>query len=529
MINNFTYSFAALLLLLSYILLLSRAKSSPRVFPKNPALIAQSSSDINSLRSMIQQRVDYVNCRRSFLNPVNTNILTKIKGLVDTCSINNIPALMELLPGNMLGFLPLLPICKSQNAVLFQFEQGRIGWYFGYLTFPDTNSSFFYELNRIELLPRSEREKYYALGQSTIYNVQIGVGINGNYYRNVYHTAGGTYAISDSETFNFATNDNTFTMTHAKQTDGTYVMTVGFSLPMEALDKDAGTITPMTGLFTINSPIPISPDGKNYCQPCIAGAGTLYGSYTDLSGTGTVNIQSATPQTVSFTNGIGWMDHQWGGSEPNSVFGKLLWNIIGKGKTIHQLPPYVWINLHLPDKQYMIWSFLSSAPTLGQTLEANFNRYLSTGEDWFQSGAKITSLTTVVFNDITFTTSWRIDIDGNTYTLDNQGFGTSIVTDINGVDHWVGCSRILDSSGKQIGTGFMEEDHFMNDEAYINQLWKQAGSGETNLSSWTDKQKDTFTWIGSITGCLILVLVLLLYLILTVRTGITAWNERSKY
>ena len=41
----------------------------------------------------------------------------------------------SILPNNIIGTLPLSKLASPKDTLLFQFEQGILGWYWGYLTF----------------------------------------------------------------------------------------------------------------------------------------------------------------------------------------------------------------------------------------------------------------------------------------------------------------------------------------------------------------------------------------------------------
>ena len=525
MYSDFALRAAGLALLTCFIVIITRQCRRTSIFPPNVSLVAQSTTNLDDLKSMLYQRLKYVQSRSSLLTPINPAMLARVKGLIDNATINNIPALLELLPGNRLGFLPLVPLPGPDKAILFKFEQGRIGWYFGYLTFADQNSSFFWQLNRIELLPRSEREKFYALGQSTIYNIALGVCVNGQFYRNSYYTAPGTYTIHNDIAFEFTTADGSFTMSHLQQADGNYAMAISFNQPMTALDSGSGPLsTQVSGTFSITSSEPIAPDGKNYCQPCLWGDGTLYGSYTNLQGNGIVQLEGNTiqPVTQAFSNGIGWMDHQWGGSEPSSTFGKLAYNALAKGQTMKQLPRYLWLNLHLPDKQYMVFAFPKDVPEQGKGISAIYNKYTVNGQKFLQSGANVVSHTTTSLNGTTYTTSWLITIEGELYILDGTSFGTAAIIDSNGADHWVGSAKLSDGNGNIVGTGFMEEAKFMDDSTFYNTLWKQAGSSGTNMASFTNSTRDTFTFVGSLISVLIIFILIFTFIISTATAGALA-------
>lgn len=482
--------------------------------------------DINILRTMLQQRVKYIKCRRRWLDPANQAVMSKVESLIPTATYANIPAMLELLPGNRFGMLPLEKLPASPPPILFQFEQGRIGWYFGYLTFPNQTSSVFFQLSRHELLPRSEREKFWALGNSTLYSILIGLGVNGKYYRSSYWATPGSFVAPNPQTFTFTIPDGSFSLTHAAVSGGGYQMNLAFSTNLIPVDQPAGSPSTSTvASFTLTSTVPMYPDGANWCQPCLFGDGTLYGSYTNFHGSGTVSMSGGTvtsPISTTLNNGVGWMDHQWGGSEPTSAFGRLVWTILQKGVPMSALSRYLWINLHVSDQlQYMVVAFPSSVPKLGDTISCAFNKYTPDSQKFIQSGAKATVMQTKSFDGTDWPVSYKIIIEGQTYTLDGSAYGTECIVDQNNSNHWVGSGNLLDNNGNLIGTGFMEQCRYFPDTTYYNNLWIQAGSTESGIVNWYASQKDNASYIGCIIVLIGLVILFLVHLYLLIRSGWT--------
>ncbi len=106
-------------LILAFMAIKCRTQPAISSVPVN----AVSTQTIETMRDMLRQRVAYVKNREGLLTPVNKSVLQKVETLIPNAGINNITAILELLPGNRLGFLPLEPICDPNNGLLLQLEQ----------------------------------------------------------------------------------------------------------------------------------------------------------------------------------------------------------------------------------------------------------------------------------------------------------------------------------------------------------------------------------------------------------------------
>lgn len=460
------------------------------------------------LQNIINKRIAYVESRRSILTPVNSSILNALKPLVNSLTVTNIPAFLELLPGNRLGFLPLEPLTCPDDAVLFQFEQGRIGWYWLYMTFPDQTASVMFYLNRVELMPRHLREKNkLAMGNTTIYQVGAGVGINGQWYRLDYYANSGIYQIADQSTFKFNTVDNMFTFSQVGET-----FTLQMTAPMRSIADDS--VHKINVNLVIGSSKPMYFNGANGCQPCLFGDGTMYLSYTDLFGSGYATIDTT---STTITNGVGWMDHQWGGSEYSSVIGKLLMNVLNKGAVATALPKYTWINLHVSSNlQYMVFCFPTQNPNIGDNIECYYNRYVPEGNTKFLQKCKIQPVGMINYGGIDYPNRINITVDGETYLLDTSPYGTQITVDINNAPHFDGCGNLynIKDLSTRIGTGFIENQRYISDDQYHQGLWTAAGLNPASIQStanWYSSQKDTGTYIFSLSLCIVGLIMFVLF------------------
>lgn len=519
MVCNLTVIWTVSLILLLFIIWLSSITCVTKdvLGSVRNGYIATSLVGDTALRDLLKKRIKYVECRRSILTPVNSAVLNKLKPMVDSLTIMNIPSWLELLPGNKLGFLPLEPIECADSGILFQFEQGRLGWYWFYMTFPEQNASVMFYLNRVELLPPCVRKKQgLKLGQSTIYQVSAGVGVNGKWNRTSYYVNSGIYQIFDQGSFKFNTIDNMFVFSQA----GTN-MNLQINAPMTSIDDNTthavilnlsiSTTKPMyfNGAFAVgNSSKDFTP--SRACVPCLFGDGSLYMSYTDLSGSGTLGIDST---STSLANGVGWMDNQFGGSEYNSVLGKLLMNIFNRGAITTTLPKYVWINLHISSNlQYMIYTFPTTNPKTGVTLSAVFNRYTPDNNTVFFQKCNIEPTATAKYEGVDYVTKINVTLDGETYMLDTTPYGMQITIDINNAAHFDGCGNLYNAKNPsvRIGTGFMELQRLLGDDEFYSGLWSAAGIKDaSSLINWYPKQKDTSAFVFAL-------VVVIISLILTV-------------
>jgi hypothetical protein len=467
-----------------------------------------------NLRDLIRKRIRYVESRDSILDPVNKSIMDKIKPLVDTLTVSNIPAWLELLPGNRLGFTQLTPICDPDTAILFHFEQGRIGWYWFYMTFPDQNSSVMFYINRIELLPTSEREKYnLKLGESTIYSISAGVSVGGKWYRTGYYANSGVYNILDQSSFSFNTVDNMFMFSQAGS-----ILNLQINTDMIST---TGSASPVSLNLNIFSTKPMYFNGPNALVPDLFGDGTSYLSYTDLYGSGSVTVNSV--DSLSLMDGIGWNDNQWGGCEYNSTFGKLLMNVIGKGSIGAVLPKYTWINLHVSKNlQYMVFCFPTGTVNVNDIIECYYNKY-TPSNTVFLGKCNIQILNMMIYEGVNYPNVIQITVDGVTYVIDTSSYGPQITIDINNSAHYSGCGNLYKDGDmlNRIGTGFIENNrYFMNSNDYYKNIFTQAGykgvsmTDLDNTANWYASQKDTSTYIFSL---IILVILVIIFLVILVK------------
>lgn len=520
--------YGALLLLL---LVLLSIMGSPTGYNRPDKLITDvqltSIIDPTVLKSMLKHRIKYIKRTATILDAVNSAIMSKVESLIDSATMDNMMILSLLVPGSGLGYIPIKPIknASPQDTLLFQYEVGP-DWYWLNMTFPGQGCGFLFQLTHVELLPRCLREKQYALGQTTLYQVSASVSINGKAYRNLPYTTGGTYAIINDTTFSFVDDGGLIKFSHSPGQ-----MQLSFNLAMLTTDPNVQTSTlPPSGNVVVNCTIntnkPYYPQGPDGCAPCFGGVGTMYYCYSQLLGSGTISISTTTtPITVALNNGVGWMDHQWFGLAKDSVMSKLIVNAVSGGKSSGGFGRYMWIPLHISnDLQYLVTVIpmdTTITVKIGDSFDANWNSYQTSGITFTNktssNKAKVTIMNMTNFNGVDYPTVLKVDVNGSSYTVDGRAYGSSVIIDITGNDHWTQCADLLNDKGALIGTSFIEAMQFETQTNFTNAMWTAAGSKEM-LGDWILKQRTMTSFVMSVLFLLVLGL-LCLYLI--ARFGIS--------
>ena len=174
-------------------------------------------TNIKDYKKLFQQKVNYIKKNKSVLNPADDNLVNIIKNKIELQTNLDISSLIMttvIIPGGTTGYNPMIPYNDTSKKICFQLEQGNIGWYWLYGTFPNTKDCFLYQLTRIDLLPTDIREKLgYKLGETTVYCITLGIG-NGidYYYGNVYFE--GVFTIINNIKFSIVSKDNQFVFSH---------------------------------------------------------------------------------------------------------------------------------------------------------------------------------------------------------------------------------------------------------------------------------------------------------------------------
>jgi hypothetical protein len=441
---------------------------------------------MEKLQPLFQERVDYVTKNSGILDPYDKKKLDIVSQLykTNTDMRKNIAATIMLLPNSSIGFYPIYPI-SDPNTITFRFNQGTIGWHFLYGTYYDINTknnvTYFCYIAHLDIIPPDMMAKYNMNeGEGSYYSIAIGCGINGQWEKSPWILTRGTFEALSISTFSFTGLD----LSNGDSIVWRSLLNGQFELITTFTSTNTKKCIINTKMDAIRPPFLDAPGG---CMPCASGAGTLYSSYTQMSVSGNVSIDST---TTSFTNAIGWVDNQWLSLQINEIPLKILSNIAQSSKGLAR---YMWLNLHVNNNlQYMI----NVHPTPGSntytvlkgnkyTTECNTIRYPESNIPEYGVSTSVTVLDTVLVGKTEFPTKYLISIEGVEYTLDSTPFGSTVTYDITGNDHWDGSSLLYDYKGDLIGTGFLEASQLQQDSEYNNNKYIVSGIDVTSSASQT--------------------------------------------
>ena len=141
-------------------------------------------TNIKDYKELLKQKIKYINENKNILNSANKDIINIINNQIESnLDISKMIVSSTLIPGGTIGYTPMIPYYDTSKQICFQLEQGYVGWYWLYGTFPNTKDCFLYQLTRIDLLPTDIREKLgYKLGETTVYCVTLGIGNGTDYF-----------------------------------------------------------------------------------------------------------------------------------------------------------------------------------------------------------------------------------------------------------------------------------------------------------------------------------------------------------
>jgi len=368
-------------------------------------------TNIKDYKDLCKQKIKYIKKHRSILSPANDDIIQLIENKIEsgTCGIQEAIILTVTIPGGLIDYTPAIAYDDTSKKISFQLEQGNVGWYWLYGTFPNSKDCFLYQLTRVDLLPTKVRKLLnYKLGETTIYALTLGIG-NGKdyYYGNIYFE--GIFDISNNITFSITSKDGMMSFTHDYNQITVQCQNIKL---INNKNKEESIFsffcqTTNNNIMYFNQP--------NGCYPCQFNSS--YQSYTNLS----INMKYSNNKLIKdITNGVGWMDHQWGGAEAPTILYKSIISILNNGKLSGGLPPYIWINIRLSDHvQYMIYSFLHNSVKKGDIINCSMNTYQSSKITFFsnQSQIKLKVIDTVLYENTEYPTIYEVTIKDNIYKL----------------------------------------------------------------------------------------------------------------
>lgn len=499
--------FILTIILFILLIILFRTKYYEKYFIKTP--YNGSTKDLEILKKVCKDKIEYIKNNTGILRPYNKQIMDIVSTNIDNSNnLNTLIASFNLLPYNSLGTYPLTPLTNPIDTTCFQLEQGTVGWYWGYLTFPKQLISVMYYIMRIDLGTEKLRNKYnLKLGETTAYYVALGLGNGTDWHYTPYKYINGSYETFTESSFTFKSLDSDIQCQYDSLGPGDFHLNFTWKEGNDIFQLDTDIYSKQKPYF----------NGDNGCAPCIAGAGTLYWSYTQLYNKNTKIFFKDKSFILDDNSGVGWLDRQWTNSIINNNFVNCITNIVQLTKKVGGLGRYIWLNVHLDDQQYMITVMLSDDSKIekDESFTAKYNLYSPLLENpLYNQTTNLKIIDTTIVDNTIFPTKYQVTIKDinnkeNTYLIDSTSFGNTVTIDLTGNFHWSGSALLFDNEGTQVGTAFLEANQFQDYETYTKNYFNKANiSG--NIEYFTTKTNITLLQVFPS------ILLLILYIVMIV-------------
>ena len=524
-------SLALFLILIIYIYALFR---NPKVMYNGPTVPSTvETADFDTLKKVAIDKFNLVKEKSGLFKPYNKLLMDKVGSALNSATeLKHLAIASLMMPNNCIDLSPIGPLDNPLDSTLFQFEQGQIGWYWGYATYTNPIANIMYYIVRIELGSQSIREKYnLPLGSTTVYSVSLGIGKDGVWNYSPYVICSGKYEIFSNTKFRFTANFDTdfsgYTVFQTTNNEGEFKLDMGWN-PTPTSSSTSYTYSSST-LFSLPNPVPPSFNGTSGCAPCIGGAGTLYWSYTQLSTATSLVLPSG---TFTFSDGDGWLDHQWlMGNNTQQPIITLLNNLKQLKSFTGGLGRYLWINIHTLDSkqqpiQYMISCFPDANQVISNTISTIpiiYNVYSNKRasnllqQTGFENTLTISKTTTI--NGITFPTVVKVsvyDFDGvmHNYVIDTTAYGDCVTIDMTGNLHWSGSALLYENGNKLVSSSaFLEANQFEEPQAYRKTIFQQ---GNFDLNTEEAYSGGAITIFQAIPSIVILVIPIIIIIAIVV-------------
>lgn len=471
---------------------------------------------LSVLRDALIRRLNSIKDSSGILTPTDipriNALISTLQSRTPTCG--SLVSAASMIPNASCGFDALSPL-KSSNPLdysCFQFGQGNLGWHFAYADFGTI--AFTLMFFRVEMAPpHILREMNIAPEAGVIYTISAGYGTRGGPWVTLPATAvQGIYECGD-QSFSFLSIINTecpwLTRFALNQNKGVTTVDLGWT-------SNDGSAVGYKGKLTPNKP-PIF-QGPKGCLPCVGGQGTIYWSFPSMTAEGQVGpIDSP----ITATNGVGWYDHQWmsSGGALNSKVLQLLSNVKGMFSVPKPIR-WLWLTLQLPnDIQYTTSTILSDLPQLGKTYNFTSVSKAQGNDVKYNINGTVTVEEMIEVGDQSYPTKYTINIEGGTYTL-QSAFGNSVVYLPSSVLNWEGPGDVLDSTGKLIGTGFLEANQLDTADNLIATVGTRAGIPSSDFNLFHLKKTAVFSGILSAIILFLLIAYIIILCILLIKGGL---------
>jgi hypothetical protein len=213
-------------------------------------------------------------------------------------------------------------------------------------------------------------------------------------------------------------------------------------------------------------------------------------------------------------NGIGWMDHQWGGSYLQPLYVRLIFNIQRLFSMRRYLGRYLWLNVHMPDKHYLVYTFPPSRVKKNDLFDkVTVNRYSASRDTEYNLWSRLTVLETVSVDNVDYPVKYKLQIGEENYILDSKRFGNTVTLDPTGNLHWSGSALLYDEGVKRVGTAFFEANQLQDPTDFLRVQLKNAKIDEKYLPIFDVKHLAFLEVLPSILVSLLYVLVFIFLII----------------
>jgi len=418
--------------------------------------------------------------------PVNVSVVNVLKPLLSTATVRNIPALLELLPGNNLGFYR--GNCGT-NKFFPRIEQGRLGRYNICINFPDQDRAIMCIINRVDVIPRKERIKLgLDIGQATVWHVAAGAFVSGKFYKNDYYVTPGLVT-SLADGFAMASDDENVLFTYSVK-DGRHVVGLNYKLVMISHDYPGPPVVVNVSATIVGE--------EGVCKD--------FDNGIRLIGVASAKFITAEfPTGILSDNGIGSITHNWG-DYADSMLGNAMTTLVKRGSVSADVCKKIRLSLFLVNgKRY---SMCFSPRTVGlNNIYKTMCFEMGSGE-WYYCSVAILKIKS--WNGFDYPTIYGIKIQGTLYVLDTVKFGTCVVAgDISNSDRWLG-PAVITIDDKIVGSGFCEA-MLTDKRTYYDNMWKTAGAVGVD-GEWYLKLKNTRAFTSSLFMIVIVSLAVILFL-----------------
>ena len=486
-----------------------------------------SSSDLDKIKQVALDRLNRLYNESISdtlkLKPINMDAYKFSKFNIENAkNYTQLGAQIFFSPDQDYGLYPIIPIAEYNTdpflTTSFQFEQGSVGWYWGFLNFDKSrtnlsnNCSLMFALNRVEVGDAISRNKYnLPLCSTTLYQALLGITYNGVFYTNKYKFFPGKFEAKDATHFIFESQDpdNEIMINFQGNGNNKFILDCNF----------IDVLTNKSVKYKTNVENKLSSpylDFENGCAPCTDGSGTLYTHFTLLNSTNTYINGNNIPDN----SGEGWIERQWAGNKPMSLGMNLYNNFKLTYMQNNGLGKYIWIVLLFKDKQYMIYKLFNERKPnqVGDKITDTFYNLYKGKETTFNNTGITLEITDIIsFDNCTWLTGFKITIGDKIYSLrSKEYYEKSFGYDISGNFHYTGNSSLVDISpgnkDPNILSGFIENSQFQTNDVFYENLRVRAGlTGDikymTAESKFTiDQSTPSIEALGAILGVILYII-----------------------